>query len=285
MRKHSKLMTAVAVPACSIIAGVTVMGTGIVTTTAGGAADPAPREVGAPVALVAADIPFGLGSVAQVLTDISDAAVASLPLPAVPLPELPIPDVPLPELPSIPGVPDGAIPTDLVPDNPQLSLVTGSPNLGGDNDGNFNAGLRNDGDFNTGTDNDGNFNLGSRNVGNYSIGSGNNGDANIGTSNVGDFNVGSGNRGVRNVGFNNTGRGNFGIGNTGDGNIGVFNSGNTIGAFGIGLPNPAGGILASLPGSDDGAMAADAALTQSTAKSSKAKNRSAAAASSSGDSE
>jgi PPE-repeat protein len=93
----------------------------------------------------------------------------------------------------------------------QLSLLTGTPNLGFDNVGNFNTGIANNGDFNTGA----------KNVGDFNIGVNNNGDFNIGVGNTGDFNVGLANNGVRN----------FGVGN-----IGFFNTGNyTIGVANIGL--------------------------------------------------
>jgi hypothetical protein len=151
-----------------------------------------------------------------------------------------------------------ALPTPpFVPPGVQLSFLTGSPNLGAGNEGNFNTGFNNDGDFNTGTYNEGNFNIGGDNEGDFNIGFNNVDDmdnvavANIGNGNDGDFNVGFNNRGVRNfgsdntgalnLGLNNTGNFNVGIGNTGNGNIGFFNSGdNHIGVANVGVryPNP-----------------------------------------------
>lgn len=99
----------------------------------------------------------------------------------------------------------------------QLSLLTGTPNLGYGNEGLFNAGVNNDGDFNIGGDNEGNFNVGFDNRG-------------------GERNFGAGNTGSYNVGFFNTGEFNFGVGNTGVGNVGFFNTGDyTVGAFNVGI--------------------------------------------------
>ena len=128
----------------------------------------------------------------------------------------------------------------------QLSLLTGSPNLGAGNVGNFNTGVNNTGLANTGVANNGKFNIGAANTGDFNIGVSNQGDFNIGVRNNGNFNVGAFNTGVRNfgignngtlnVGLANTGTANVGIGNDGTGNIGFFNTGDyTIGAFNIGI--------------------------------------------------
>jgi PPE-repeat protein len=160
----------------------------------------------------------------------------------------------------------------------QLSLLTGRPNLGVDNVGDFNTGIANDGVANTGVVNDGNFNIGGFNTGDFNIGVSNTGNFNIGVSNDGDFNVGAsnagernfgvGNSGTLNVGLANTGVANVGIGNNGNGNIGFFNTGDyAIGAFNIGIryassPAASARTTADFPG--DSADEAEQPATSST---------------------
>src|SRR5829696_9233456 len=61
-------------------------------------------------------------------------------------------------------------PAPFVPPGVQLSLLTGAPNLGAGNAGNFDTGIGNTGDFNIGALNDGNFNIGTDNEGSFNIG-------------------------------------------------------------------------------------------------------------------
>lgn len=144
----------------------------------------------------------------------------------------------------------------------QLSLLTGTPNLGFDNVGSFNTGIANNGVANTGVANIGNFNIGGSNTGDFDIGVNNQGSFNIGGGNTGDFNVGISNTGVRNFGagnsgtlnfgFVNNGTANVGIGNTGVGNIGFFNTANYfVGVANIGFryaaPPPAPASPAANP--------------------------------------
>lgn len=125
----------------------------------------------------------------------------------------------------------------------QLSLITGTPNLGYGNEGLFNAGVNTERDFNVGGDNDGDFNIGGDNEGSFNVGFDNRG---------GERNFGAGNTGSYNVGFFNTGEFNFGVGNTGVGNVGFFNKGDyTVGAFDVGIR------YAGTPGISTGRTVAD----------------------------
>ena len=58
----------------------------------------------------------------------------------------------------------------LVPAGVQLSVLTGTPNLGAGNQGNFNIGVVNKGNFNIGNNNTGNFNVGGDKEGAFNIG-------------------------------------------------------------------------------------------------------------------
>ena len=122
----------------------------------------------------------------------------------------------------------GALPPlPLVPPNVQLSLLTGTPNLGAGNNGNFNVGLVNDGNFNIGSNNTGNFNIGTDNEGSFNIGFNNVDEAGplqgSDLDNEAVANIGIGNNGDFNVGLNNTGSRNFGNNNIGVANIGIRN--------------------------------------------------------------
>jgi PPE-repeat protein len=241
----------------SLAAGVAAVGAGVIAVCATTAPAPvaAPQPASPDVTLGAAILPLPSPSVgSQALPAIGNAVASGADFVIAPV------NSAAAALPALPLVPPGV----------QLSFLTGSPNLGAGNEGNFNTGFNNDGDFNTGINNEGNFNIGTDNEGSFNIGFnnvdsgnpvpgasdldnvavanigiGNNGDFNVGanntgsrnfgTNNVGALNVGTGNRGAFNLGANNTGTFNAGIGNTGSGNIGLFNTGdNNIGAFNSG---------------------------------------------------
>ncbi|MDT5006151.1 MAG: hypothetical protein QOJ24_3327 [Mycobacterium sp.] len=136
----------------------------------------------------------------------------------------------------------GALPPlPLVPPNVQLSLLTGTPNLGAGNNGDFNVGLNNTGSRN----------FGNNNIGALNFGSGNEGALNGGINNVGAGNVGVGNQGVANVGFFNQGSGKIGAFNTTNNNIGVAN---------IGIRNPLGPAASSAVGSQAAAKQTNATV-------------------------
>jgi PPE-repeat protein len=241
----------------SLVAGVAAVGAGVIA--AGSTATPPPAPIAAPQP-VTTDVALGAAIGPIPLPDI-DPTVGSTLLPALGNGIAAQADSAVNALPTLPTLP--------VPGGIQLSLLTGSPNLGAGNEGNFNVGLRNDGDFNIGSNNEGNFNIGTDNEGSFNIGFnnvdevgplqgsdldnvsvanigiGNNGDFNVGqnntgtrnfgVNNVGALNVGSGNTGALNLGANNRGNGNVGIGNAGNGNLGFFNTGdNNVGAFNTG---------------------------------------------------
>jgi hypothetical protein len=218
-----------------LLAGISVLGAGAIA--ANPIISPEPPDVRVPMPLGVVS-PDALSS-RVALTDPESGAVGATAsagvMPAVPAPGQPNADAAS----AFTGI--------------QLSLLTGSPNLGANNVGVFNTGVANEGVANTGVSNNGNFNIGANNVGDFNIGATNDGDFNIGVGNHGDFNVGVLNRGERNFGLANAGTLNFGIANNGvanlgianigTGNVGLFNTGDyTIGAFDIGISYATGGV-------------------------------------------
>ena len=250
----------------SVVAGIAAVGAGVIAmtpTSAPTAPIAAPQPVSPDVALGAlTDLlpPPSVGS--RALLGAGNAIAGGANLAVAP----------------IVAVRSALPPAPFVPAGVDLSLVTGPPNLGAGNTGNFNTGINNTGSFNTGINNEGNYNIGADNEGSFNIGFnnvdsgspvpgasdldneavanigiGNSGDFNVGldntgsrnfgNNNVGGLNLGSGNRGAANLGASNTGNFNAGIGNNGSGNVGFFNQGdNNIGAFNSGNTIGVGGI-------------------------------------------
>ena len=115
----------------------------------------APQPASTDVALGAAILPLPSPSVgSQALPAVGNAIAAGAGAAVAPVVSV------REALPALPLVPPGV----------QLSFLTGPPNLGAGNEGNFNIGVVNDGDFNIGNNNTGNFNIGGDNEGDFNIG-------------------------------------------------------------------------------------------------------------------
>jgi len=219
MKMYSKPSLVGHVPARSLLAGMSVVGVGVIA--ASHAAPPSAPDMQLPVKPVAAVLNTQPPALPPAVTNALAQGV---------------------------GAPSAqpAAPASLLPPGPQLSLLTGSLNLGFNNVGIFNTGIDNAGIANIGNFNTGDFNIGSKNSANFNIGIANDGDFNIGRGNTGKFNVGVDNSGKRNFGIGNTGTLNVGLNNTGTGDVGLSNTGNfIIGVSNVGIHYLPSGAAAS----------------------------------------
>jgi len=152
-----------------LMAGVSVVGAGVIAASPVFPPAPTPVQAAAVVSPAPGTITRSVPVAPPVPAPVLAAAVVS--------PPEPVAAAPAPE-------PAAAQPVTAATANTgiQLSLRTGTLNLGANNTGVFNTGLANRGIANTGAFNDGNFDIGGANTGDFNIGVGNDGDFNIGPS-------------------------------------------------------------------------------------------------------